>query len=258
MHLYKKKSLGQHFLHAPSYLQKIADVAKIEKGERVLEVGPGDGALTEKLLEKGARVIAIEKDHRLILLLKEKFGEEDFEVIEADVLRFDISKHFQSGAYKVVANIPYYITGALLKKFLSGDIQPKSMALLVQKEVAERIARSRKESILSLSIKAYGEPQYIKTVPRGAFSPPPGVDSAILTIENISRRQFKSKKHEEKFFELVRTGFGQKRKLLKNNLLPIAGDKVGDYMQQAGIPLNTRAEDVPLEKWNALASISSS
>jgi 16S rRNA (adenine1518-N6/adenine1519-N6)-dimethyltransferase len=238
----KKKSLGQHFLRSASYLNAVADAAEIKTGEEVLEIGPGDGALTEVLLARGARVTAIEKDSRLISLLQEKFVGKPFEIIEGDALEFE--PEFKN--YKVVGNIPYYITGALLKKFLSNKHQPSTLVFLIQKEVGERIARSKKESILSLSVKAYGEPKYIKTVPRGAFVPAPNVDSAILRVDNISRKNFKNKKHEEKFFELVKKGFGQKRKLLKSNLKTLLGERAGTLG-------SVRAEDVPLTKWLELA-----
>ena len=127
------------------------------------------------------------------------------------------------------------------------------MTLLVQKEVAERIARSKKESILSLSVKAYGEPKYLKTVPRGAFAPAPKVDSAILAVQNISRKNFKNKQQEERFFEIVRAGFAQKRKLLARNVEKVFGKGSAEALQKAGIPPSARAEDVPLEAWLALA-----
>ncbi|MEK7612727.1 MAG: 16S rRNA (adenine(1518)-N(6)/adenine(1519)-N(6))-dimethyltransferase RsmA [Patescibacteria group bacterium] len=249
----KKKSLGQHFLHSAHYLALVADAAHIQKNETVIEVGPGDGALTTELLARGARVVAIEKDSRLIAVLQEKFAEEiaekKFKLVEGDALDFEISKYLKKfKEYKIVGNIPYYITGALLKKFLTAPKQPSTLVFLVQKEVAERIARSRKESILSLSVKAYGEPRYVKTIPRGAFSPPPNVDSAILAVEHISRKNFRNAAHEKKFFELVRKGFGQKRKQLKNNLQINLAD--------AHIPETARAEDVSLEQWLILAKIS--
>ncbi len=230
-----------------SYLNAIADAADIKAGDTVLEVGPGEGTLTAVLLERGARVIAVEKDSRLIPVLKEKFTGKKFELIEGDALEFDPSGYgLVASGYKVVGNIPYYITGALLKKFLSGDAQPSTLVFLIQKEVAERIARSKKESILSLSVKAYGEPKYVKTVPRGAFAPAPNVDSAILLVANVSRQNFTNKQHEEKFFELVKTGFGQKRKLLKSNLKQLLGEKTA-------VLGTLRAEEVPLAEWLELA-----
>lgn len=263
----RKKSLGQHFLTSPHYLTLIADSADIKAGERVLEVGPGEGALTAELLARDAQVTVIEKDSRLIPLLKEKFVKEiaqkKLEVIEGDVLGYDISYLFENTKYKVVANIPYYITGALLKKFLSEKNpaspktssrggQPSLLVLLLQKEVAERIARSKKESILSLSIKAYGVPAYIKTVPRGAFSPPPTVDSAILKIADVSQKHFDNSEEEKRFFELVRAGFAQKRKLLARNLEKVLGAQSSNILQNVGISKNARAEDVALAQWLVL------
>ena len=254
--MYKKKSLGQHFLKNPYYLGLVASAAGIRMGDTVVEVGPGEGTLTEVLLERGARVVALEKDRRLIPALEEKFAGRNFEVVEGDALDFDASKKFGTKSFKVVGNIPYYITGALLKKFLSARAQPSTLVFLLQKEVAKRIARhgpankKEKESVLSLSVKAYGEPAYIKNVPRGAFSPPPKVDSGILAVTNISRKNFKNEEHEKKFFELVKKGFSQKRKLLKNNL----GERYARAFKMLGIRDNARAEDVPLRVWLRLTA----
>lgn len=255
----KKKSLGQHFLHNRHYLNLVADAADIAKGDTVVEIGPGEGALTEALLARGAHVIALEKDSRLIGFLRQKFKGKKFEVVEGDALLFDISNGFSKAQkYKAVGNVPYYITGALFKKFLSAAHQPSTLVFLVQKEVAERIVgnpeqrrgtRSKKESILSLSVKAYGAPRYIKTVPAGAFSPPPKVNSAIVLVSNISRKNFKNKKHEEQFFELVRAGFAGKRKQLGNNLKHLLGPDYSIVLQNNGISPATRAEDVPLAAW---------
>ncbi len=254
---FHKKSLGQNFLQSPHYRALIADTAEIITGERVLEVGPGEGALTVELLSRGAVVTAIEKDSRLIETLKEKFAQEiseqRFFLIEADALEFDISSWAGERAYKVVANIPYYITGALIRKMLTEAKQPSMLVLLVQKEVAERIARDPKESILSLSIKAYGNPTYIKTVPAGAFVPAPTVDSAILKIEAVSRNNFKDAAEENHFFELVKAGFAQKRKLLVRNLEKVLGTEASAALEQAGVPQNARAEDVILMKWLAIS-----
>jgi 16S rRNA (adenine1518-N6/adenine1519-N6)-dimethyltransferase len=248
----KKKSLGQHFLHSQSFLQAIVHAAEIKAGERVLEVGPGDGALTEELLAAGAKVVAIEKDTRLIPVLRERFAGQTLTVIEGDALEFNTEGALLS--YKVVGNIPYYITGALLRKFLSAEHQPSLLVFLIQKEVAERIARSKKESILSLSIKAYGEPVFIKKVPRGAFAPPPKVDSALLAVRDISRHNFRSKAQEKRFFDLLHAGFGSKRKLLKRNLEPLLGKNYTSIFMKEEIPEQARAEDVHLEKWLSLAN----
>src|SRR3989344_9375281 len=259
--MYKKKSLGQHFLQSKAYLNAVAEAADIKKGETVLEIGPGEGALTEVLLERGAQVIAIEKDSRLISTLKEKFAGKNLAVIEGDALRFDISSRVKKNTkYKTVGNIPYYITGALIRKYLTEKHQPTTLVFLVQKEVAQRIisrseASEVKESVLSLSVKAYGTPVYVKTVPRGAFVPAPGVDSAILLVKDISRKNFKNVAHEKKFFILVKAGFAQKRKLLKRNIETVLGKQTLAMMQNAGIPENARAEDVALKQWLVLSAV---
>jgi 16S rRNA (adenine1518-N6/adenine1519-N6)-dimethyltransferase len=256
----KKKTLGQHFLHNKFYLGLVADTAELAKGETVLEVGPGDGALTEELLAREAHVVAVEKDHRLLPVLHEKFKREievgKLQLIEGDILTLKEQVIFpKKEPYKLVANIPYYITGALLEKFLSAEHQPTAMIVLVQKEVAERIARSKKESILSLSVKAFGHPFYIKTVPAGAFVPPPEVDSAILAIKEVSRGNFVTPKHEKAYFELLHAGFAHKRKLLKRNIEGILGPNAGESLISSGIPENARAEDIKLEKWLELATL---
>ena len=247
----KKPKLGQHLLNNPRVSEKVADAAGVKKGTLVLEVGPGKGALTEVLLARGAHVIAVEKDPGMIAFLKERFSEElgtrNLELISADARDFLESRNQERGTtpYVVAANIPYYITGELIRTFLTANNQPASVALLVQKEVADRIARSKKESILSLSVKVYGTPKYVDTVKRGNFNPPPNVDSAILAITNISRDNFKTIS-EDRFFEIVKAGFAQKRKTLAGNLTRALGH---DF----GVPKNIRAEDVPLEMWLDLA-----
>ncbi|HVV38799.1 MAG TPA: 16S rRNA (adenine(1518)-N(6)/adenine(1519)-N(6))-dimethyltransferase RsmA [Candidatus Paceibacterota bacterium] len=256
--MFQKKSLGQHFLHSTHYLNMIVDAADIKPGERVLEIGPGDGALTAALIARGAEVVAIEKDSRLIPILQKTFAEDIREkklsLIEGDALEVGAETlELKDRAYKLVANIPYYITGAIMEKFLSSGVQPSAMTLLVQKEVAERIAREKKESILSLSVKAYGTPIYMHTVPAGAFSPPPKVDSAILSITNISRKNFANANQEKRFFEIVHAGFAHKRKLLGRNLEPLLGKEYSGILQNIGVTENARAEDMPLETWLALS-----
>jgi len=270
-----KKSLGQNFLNSSRILDKIIETAGLKKEDVVLEVGPGEGTLTEKLLEKSDRVIAVEKDDRLIYFLKEKFTEEIKEgkltLIRKDILDLDIKTELSNNTtpnsqnlprklvsqYKVVANIPYYITGKLIRKFLSSDFQPSQMVLMVQKEVANRIvgekdAKKPKENILSLSIKVYGEPKYIKTVSAKHFSPQPKVDSAILLIDNISKTFFK-KIDEKKFFNLIHLAFSSKRKVLVNNLSTILPKKdLIQILELLNIPAKTRAEDLSMENWKNL------
>jgi 16S rRNA (adenine1518-N6/adenine1519-N6)-dimethyltransferase len=254
-----KKSLGQNFLRSKEALDAIIDAADPRVDEIVLEIGPGEGVLTERLLKLAGKVVAVEKDHRLIPLLKEKFQNEikngHLDIIEKDVLDFDENLlNFYKEPYSIVANIPYYITGQLLRKFLEAKNQPESMILLLQKEVAERIvAKDGKESLLSISVKAFSIPEYIKTVGKGSFSPQPKVDSAIISIQDINRKRFTeaalsdSKKLENKFFEILRAGFAHKRKLLMKNLG--VSKPVFDTCK---IPEKARAEDLKVEDWICL------
>lgn len=239
-----KKSLGQHWLRSPSVLKKILAAADIGPQDTILEIGPGEGVLTAALMATGAHVVAIEKDERLAAALGQSYGTEKLTLVTSDVLAIEpAALGFAPRRYCIVANIPYYITGAIIKKFLETDVQPERMILLVQKEVAERIARSKKESLVSLGVKAYGTPRYVATVPAGAFYPRPRVDSAILVIEHISRTQFQHR-NERMFFGLLHRGFSQKRKLLRRNL-----GITPERLSACGIAPDARAEDVTLDQW---------
>src|SRR6185503_21066903 len=203
--------LGQHFLKNAAVARALVDACHIQKNERILEIGPGTGALTRELLRTGGNVLAVEKDEALVAQLHATFADDIREgklnVVEADVREVTPEGlDLEAGKYVLAANIPYYITGEILRQFLSASAQPRVAALLIQKEVAQRIT-ARKESILSLSVKAYGNPRIERHVPAGNFSPPPDVDSAILVVENISRRNFKNGTHEENFFRIVKSGF---------------------------------------------------
>ena len=254
----QKKSLGQNFLRSKKAIAQIVEAGEIVAGETILEAGPGEGILTAALLEAGAKVIAIEKDRRLIVPLQIKFTRYIqsgmLTLIENDILEFSIF-NFQFSKYKVIANIPYYITGAFIRRFLEAEHQPSHMVLLLQKEVAERIvARDGKESILSISVKAYGEPRYIQTVKAGSFSPAPKVDSAILAIENISKKNF-SDTDEKRFFEIVKAGFAHKRKIISGNLKPVLGNQTEEKMYLCGIETKARAEKLTLEGWLCLSKL---
>lgn len=242
--------LGQHLLTNPRVAEKVAEAAGAEKNVRVLEIGPGKGMLTRELLKRGALVTAIEKDPAMVSVLHAEFETEiknkKLTLIFGDAREVTPDTVFPKGEYVVAANIPYYITGELIRQFLTAKNQPSSLALLVQKEVAERIARSKKESILSLSVKVFGVPKYVDTVKRGNFNPPPKVDSAILAIQNISRTNLKGIS-EESFFAVVKAGFGQKRKTLAGNLKRELGSTLG-------VRENIRAEDVPLSEWLAITA----
>ena len=248
--------LGQHLLTNAGIARAVAVAADIQEGDRVYEIGPGKGMLTKELLALGAYVTAVEKDPGMVAVLKEVFaaeiGEGRLVLIEGDAREWTPDRVFPEGAYRVAANIPYYITGELVRAALSAKNQPLSVSLLVQKEVAERIARSKKESILSLSVKAYGVPRYVKTVSKGSFNPPPKVDSAILSIRDISREAFGAVS-EELFFKTVKAGFAQKRKTLSGNLKRAFGERGAEALAEAGIAEKARAEDIPPSTWLALA-----
>lgn len=236
--IYAKKSLGQNFLKSGSALRAIIVAGEVAPEDTILEIGPGRGALTTKILETGAKVIAIEKDRELIPYLEEKFAPQittkQLTLIEGDILELDVKRifdlyskthhsSFTTYNYKLIANIPYYITGEIIRKFFEEKTQPSLMVLLVQKEVAMRIvAKDKKESILSIACKAYSTPSYIQTVKRDAFNPAPNVDSAIIAFKKISKKLFTDNNiNENKFFEVVKLGFAHKRKKLGGNLKEI-------------------------------------
>ncbi len=246
--MFAKKSLGQNFLMHARTAERIALVAQLSPSDTVFEIGPGTGMLTRELLRLAGRVIALEADGELFRNLQTEFASEitsgRLELIHGDIRTF--TTNTLPKGYALAANIPYYLTGEIFRMFLTAENQPREMTLLVQKEVAERVARSAKESILSLSVKAYGTPKLEFTVPRGAFLPAPNVDSAVLAIRDISRKNFSSGEEEERFFALLHAGFAHKRKFVRNNLAE-AGLPAGD------IPEKARAEDLSLSVWLALA-----
>ena len=239
-----KKSMGQNFLINPKVAERIALEADIAKKDTVLEIGPGTGNLTKFLLPRAKKIIAVEKDENLIAELAKKFKEEIVNkkliLIKEDILEVDME-----GSYKIIANIPYNITGAILKKFLAGENKPESMTLMVQKEVAERIlAKDGKESLLSISVKAYGEPKILFKVGRGNFYPSPNVDSAVIAIKNISGRIFTENRIKgEGFWEIVRAGFAHKRKKLSSNLKNLLKKEALASLE------NKRAEELSLADW---------
>jgi 16S rRNA (adenine1518-N6/adenine1519-N6)-dimethyltransferase len=253
-----QKSLGQNFLQSRQVVDDMVESGLVDSHDCVVEAGPGKGVLTEALLTCAREVIAIEKDPRLVFYLSFKFKREietgKLKLITGDILEFDPGAlHLRAGGYKVIANIPYYLTGAFLRRFLSHPHAPSCMVLLLQREVAERIvAHSGKESILSLSVKAYGTPKYIQKVPARLFTPQPRVDSAILLIDNISKASF-TQLDESNFFELLKTGFSRKRKKLSSNLSAFAPkEKIKEVFERYSISENTRAENLSLSKWKAL------
>jgi 16S rRNA (adenine1518-N6/adenine1519-N6)-dimethyltransferase len=262
MIFFAKKHLGQHFLNSSKAIQAIIDASNIQESEKVLEIGPGKGVLTRAILAKKALLLAVEKDLDAVNYVQAEFAHEittkQLELVHGDILELranndsSLNKTLNDGCYALIANIPYYITGAILESFLEHVPRPNRAVLLVQKEVADRIiGRDNKESILSIAVKAFGQPKIIEKVPRGAFNPPPKVDSAIISIENISDSVFKSHNIPiNKFFEVVKTGFAHKRKVLINNLEVIfEKNTLLQVWNSLNIDPKTRAEDVDIDKW---------
>ncbi len=258
-----KKSLGQNFLNSKAVARDIVLAAELSSSDTVLEIGPGKGFLTEGLLASGAHIIAVEKDDRMIPVLSEKFAAEiagkHFTLIHGDIVELLERKTLVLPPhYKLVANIPYYITGYILRAFLETKLKPERIILMLQKEVADRIvARDKKESILSIAIKAYGTPRIVKKVPARYFTPAPNVDSAVLAITNISNKNFTDSVSEKRFFEIMKAGFAHKRKQLAGNLKDVFGEHTRKILEQAGIHQNARAEDITLADWLTLTKNSS-
>lgn len=217
-----KRSLGQNFLVNLWPVRLMAKEASVASGDTVLEIGPGKGILTKELLFCGARVIAVEKDDALVIKLREKFAEEILsgilELIHGDIMDFDITKYFVHKPYKLIANIPYNITGLLMRHFLEHTHQPISITFLVQKEVADRICmRDKKSSILALSVAVFGTAKYVEKVGRTLFRPAPNVDSAIIHINDI-HNPFANTEDKVSFFTTIKTAFNSKRKKVSTTL----------------------------------------
>lgn len=255
-----KKSLGQHFLNSDLIPKKLCDAAAITTGDVVCEIGPGTGALTRELLARGAQVTALETDDRAILALEETFFKEikdrQLVVVKGDARHLQLaSMGYAPHTFKVVANIPYYLSGQLLRTCLDTETQPSSLVFLMQKELVERIARAKKESLLSLSVKVFGTPQYVTTVKRGHFTPVPNVDSAILAVHDISKENLVGLRSAD-FFALLQLGFGQKRKQLQHNLRAVYDQElVDDAIASCELPPTVRAEDISLETWLQLVNL---
>jgi 16S rRNA (adenine1518-N6/adenine1519-N6)-dimethyltransferase len=255
-----KKSLGQNWLANPGALDKIVKAAEISNGDTVIEIGPGTGNLTRKLIKAGAKVIVIEKDHRLINQLRSEFPE--IEVIESDVLKLDIGELIKNSKleinisdYKVIGNIPYYITSHLIRQILEKWPKPNLIALTIQKEVAQRIvSKPPKMNLLAISVQFYAEPKIIGYLAPGKFRPAPKVDSAIIKL--IPKEKIYSDR--EKFFKILRAGFSSKRKMLINNLVTKAGlngNEIREAFEKLKIDPNTRAENLILEQWLSLTNL---
>jgi 16S rRNA (adenine1518-N6/adenine1519-N6)-dimethyltransferase len=251
-----KKSLGQNFIHDPNTLDKIVSIANLSESDKVLEIGPGTGALTTRLAKAARQVIAVELDDRLQPVLDEVLTPyPNVWVIYQDILTVDLPRLLRPEPYVVVANLPYYVTSAILKHLLENEHRPRRLVLTVQQEVAERIiAKPDDMSILSVSVQFFGQPRIAARLKPTVFWPRPEVDSAVVTIDTYAIPQVEVP-DAKSFFRVVRAGFGQKRKQLKNALgsgLALNGEQTTTLCEAAGIDPRRRAETLTLEEWASL------
>lgn len=265
MRVSAKKSLGQHFLICDWAVEKLIESAELTSNDIVLEIGPGTGVLTRAIAQKAGRVIAVEKDEVLASALAahlKKEGIANVKVLREDILRLlsGASPHTAElpKKYKVVANIPYYLTSRLLRMIFENKFPPELIVLTIQKEVAERIAASTPHTnLLALSVQAFGSPQIIQTIPASCFAPKPKVESATIKITHISADFFK-KNHlkKETFFRMARAGFAQKRKTLLNTLgVLFPKPQLERILLEIGLAPSIRAEALSLAQWVRLIKI---
>ncbi len=256
MNVTPKKSLGQHWLHDKAVLKEIVDAAEVDSEDVVLEIGPGLGTLTAELINRAKKVIAVEFDQELARELKNRVKAENLEVIEADILKFDFSKLPKS--YKVVANIPYYLTSNLIRRLCESGNPFQVASLLVQKEVAERVcAKPGQMSLLSVATQFYCQVGLGEVVPRELFTPAPKVDSQILVLQFRQQPLF-TNVDEKQFFRLVKAGFSERRKKLRSSLsggLGIDKKKADLLLEKAGLDGNLRAQNFTLEQWHKLYEV---
>lgn len=251
-----KKSLGQNFLRDPHYLNRIADAARIGPEDSVLEIGPGLGHLTHVLMQRAGAVLAIEVDDRLIPHLQAEFAAaQNFTLLHTDALEYDYDS--LAGRWKVVANLPYYISTPIIQKLILHRSRFISLTLMLQKEVAERIASppgSKEYGYLSVLVQYHTIPKIEFKVPPGSFTPSPEVDSMVITLA-MREHPAVSVKDEQYFIRVVKAAFSQRRKTLRNSLkqLEIHADKMDAVMQQTGIDLGRRAETLTVEEFGRLA-----
>jgi 16S rRNA (adenine1518-N6/adenine1519-N6)-dimethyltransferase len=262
-----RKELGQHFLSDPALLDKIVQAAELTGHATVLEIGPGPGMLTRHLAQVAGRVVAVELDDGMVRLLRAELGAlRNVEIVQGDILKLSpltllgspiaAAQGAALAPYAVVANLPYYITTAVIRHLLESEPPPSRLVLTMQLEVAQRIvAGPGRMSLLAVSVQFYGQPRIVARIPAGAFVPPPQVDSAVLRVDTYPRPPVDVPGRAD-FFRVVRAGFGQKRKQLKNALtggLGLPSPTVAATLAQAGIAPQRRAETLSLAEWAALA-----
>ncbi len=256
-HLRPKDYLGQNFLVDEEALEKIIEAADLKSTDTVLEVGPGLGVLTAELAQRVGKLIAVEKDRNIIPILRKHMKRfENVEIYQEDILRFH-AVQFISGDYKVVANIPYYLTSKLLQHFLELDNPPKLLVLMVQKEVGERVIAAAGElSVLGISVQIYATPEIIHQVSKNSFWPVPKVDSVILKI--TPHNNYPEITDKKIFFRLIKLAFAGKRKQIHNTLtngLNLPKDQILEILKKAGIDPTTRPQDLGIGEWIKLYRI---
>lgn len=258
--LHPRKKLGQNFLADPVALGRIVAAAGLSPDDLVVEVGAGVGTLTRLLAERAGRVVALELDNGLVGILREEIADlANVEIHHGDVLKFSAAE-FPNRGFKVIGNLPYYITSAVLRHFLEKAPRPEAMVVTVQKEVADRIvAQPGQMSLLAVSVQFYGRPRIVMRVPAGAFYPAPKVDSAVVRIDvgEDPAVSLEEGIDEAWFFRVVRAGFSQKRKMLRNSLsagLALSPVTVGARLEVAAVDARRRAETLSLEEWARVAS----
>ena len=251
-----KKSLGQHWLTDRLILSSIADAAAISGSDTVLEIGPGLGTLTSELLRRAKNVIAVELDGDLARKLPGQFPGTSLEVVNQDILEFDLSTLPKD--YVVVANVPYYITSKIIRHLMTATNKPKTTVLLIQKEVAERLAAAPGDmSILAVSAQMYADVSLDEVVPAEYFTPPPKVDSQVVVLHTRAEPVV-APKDEKVFFRVVKAGFSAKRKKLRSSLsagLGIEKDVIDAKLAEIGIDSSRRAEDLSLHEWQRVMTI---
>lgn len=254
--LVAQKGLGQNFLSDPGILTKVVEAADVHSWDTVLEIGPGLGSLTRYLAARCKQVTAVEIDKNLIPILQQVLvGVDNVRIVHADILSLDPRALMRGEPYSVVANIPYYITSAILRHLLDSDHKPDKLILTVQKEVADRICASPGDmSLLALSVQVFGTPQTVLRIPAGAFYPAPNVDSVTVRIDALPQPLITREKLDT-FFQLARAGFSQKRKTLRNSLtggLAWETRQVEDMLAAAVIDPMRRAETLTMSEWSRL------
>jgi len=253
-----RKSLGQNFLIDPAALEKVIDAADIEMADEVLEIGSGLGSLTRYLAMFAARVVSVEIDRRLFNILEDVLANvKNVHLVQGDILKISPSDLMEKDGYLVIANIPYFITSAIIRHLLEAEIKPRTMVLTIQKEVARRIcAQPGDLSLLALSVQVFGKPTIAAHIPAGAFYPPPKVDSAVIRIDLYPLPLIPADQIET-FFRLAKAGFGQKRKMLRRSLttglsLPFA--QIEQLLQESMIDPTRRAETLSMDEWKLLTA----